>query len=142
MVDDEQLVKQYIEAENSHDVERILSLLTDDVVIEDVTFGMVMKGKEGVRQGFSGFLKSVPDFKLIAKSWIIKDGTFALEIEFGGTHLGDFPGLPATGKAFSVRGCSVGEFQNGKLKGRRDYWDSATMLRQLGIMPQSPSPQH
>ena len=39
------LLKQWIEAENSHDVEKVLTLLTDDVVIEDVTFGLVMKGK-------------------------------------------------------------------------------------------------
>ncbi len=48
------LLKQIIEAENSHDIERLLALVTDDVVIEDVPFvpfGMVMKGKDGVRQG-------------------------------------------------------------------------------------------
>jgi ketosteroid isomerase-like protein len=53
------LLKQLIEAENSHDVEKLVVLVTDDVVIEDVPFvpfGMVMKGKDGVRQGYSGFI--------------------------------------------------------------------------------------
>jgi ketosteroid isomerase-like protein len=45
------LLEQLIEAENSHDLERMLALMTDDVVIEDVPFGMVMKGKDGVKQG-------------------------------------------------------------------------------------------
>ncbi len=43
------LLKQLIETENSHDVEKVLTLLTDDIVFEDVTFGVVMKGKDGFK---------------------------------------------------------------------------------------------
>jgi hypothetical protein len=32
------LLKQIIEAENSHDIEKLVALVTDDVVIEDVPF--------------------------------------------------------------------------------------------------------
>jgi ketosteroid isomerase-like protein len=53
--------------------------VTDDVVIEDVPFGMVMKGKDGVRQGFAGFNEATPDFKIEPKSWVTNDGSFALE---------------------------------------------------------------
>jgi hypothetical protein len=59
---DDNLLNQIIEAENSHDSERLLALVTDDVVIEDVPFvpfGMVMKGKDGVRQGYSVSLKQL-----------------------------------------------------------------------------------
>jgi ketosteroid isomerase-like protein len=57
------LLKQLIEAENSHDLERMLALMTDDVVIEDVPFGMIMKGKDGVRQGYSVSLKQLMIFR-------------------------------------------------------------------------------
>ncbi len=109
----------------------MLALLTDDVVIEDVPFGMVMKGKDGVKQGYAGFIAAAPDFKIEPKSWVTNDRSFAVELMFTGTQKGDFPGLPATGKRFSVRGCSFGEFENGKIKGRRDYWDSASLAKQL-----------
>jgi ketosteroid isomerase-like protein len=62
------LLKQLIEAENSHDLERVVALLTDDVVIEDVPFRLVMKGKDGVKQGYAGFLEAAPDFKVEPKS--------------------------------------------------------------------------
>jgi hypothetical protein len=43
------LSEQLIEAENSHDIEKMLSFMTDDdVLIEDVSFGTLMKAKEGV----------------------------------------------------------------------------------------------
>jgi len=125
------LLEQLIEAENSHDIERILALTADDVVIEDVPFGMVMKGKDGVKQGFTGFFTAVPDFKVEPKSWVTSDKSFAVEVILTGTQKGDLAGLSATGKSFSFRGCSFGEFENGKIKGKRDYWDSASLTKQL-----------
>jgi hypothetical protein len=67
------LLKQIIEAENSHDIKRLLALVIDDVVIEDVPFvpfGMVMKGKDSVRQGYSGFIQATLDFKIGPKSCV------------------------------------------------------------------------
>ena len=113
----------------------MLALLTDDVVIEDVPFGMVMKGKDGVKQGYSGFIAAAQDFKIEPKSWVSNDKSFAVELIFTGTQKGDLPSLPATGKHFSLRICSFGEFENGKIKGRRDYWDSASLTKQLAGEP-------
>jgi steroid delta-isomerase-like uncharacterized protein len=130
--DNDKLLEQLIEAENSHDPERMLALMTDDVVIEDVHFGMVIRGKDSVKQGFSGFFAAAADFKVEPKSWVINDRSFALEVIFTGTQKGDLPGLPATGKRFLVRRCSsYGEFENGKIRGRRDYWDLASLTKQL-----------
>src|SRR5918999_5016459 len=125
------LLKQLIEAENSHDIEKMLTLTTDDVVIEDVPFGMVMKGKDGVKRGFAGFFTAARDFKVEPKSWVTNDRSFALEVIFTGTQTGDLPGLPATRKSFSVRGCSFGEFEKGRVKGRKDYWDLSSLKKQL-----------
>jgi steroid delta-isomerase-like uncharacterized protein len=125
------LLKQLIETENSHDVEKVLTFLTDDIVFEDVTFGGVVEGKDAFKQVYSTFITAAPDFKLEPKSWVTDDKSFAIEMVYSGTQKGDFPGLPATGKRFSIRMCSFGEFENGKIKGRRDYWDLASLRKQL-----------
>jgi steroid delta-isomerase-like uncharacterized protein len=125
------ILKQLIEAENSHDIERMLAFMGDQVVVEDVPFGMVRKGKDGVKEGFAALYNAIPDFKVEPKSWISNDKWFAVEAIFTGTQTGDLHGLPATGKGFSLRVCSFGEFENGKIKGRRDYWDSASVTKQL-----------
>jgi steroid delta-isomerase-like uncharacterized protein len=96
---------------------------------------VVMKGKDEVRKGYAGFLKVTPDFKIELKSWIITDKLFASEVIFSGTQKEDLPGLPARGKSFSNRVCSFGEFENGKMKGRRDCWDSASMVKQIVVEP-------
>ena len=78
------LLKQWIEAENSHDVEKVLPLLTDDVVIEDVTFGVVMKGKDDIKKIYPTLFTAAPDFKLEPKAWVTDDKSFAVEIVYSG----------------------------------------------------------
>ncbi len=52
-----------------------------------------------------------------------------------GTHKGDFPGMPATGKRFSIRGVTIIELQGGKIRRNSDYWDAASMMKQVGLLP-------
>ena len=61
------LLKQWIEAENSHDVEKVLPLLTDDIVIEDMTFGVAMKGKDDIKKIYPTLFGS-SRFQVRAKS--------------------------------------------------------------------------
>ena len=53
-----------------------------------------------------------------------------------GTHKGDLPGIPATGKRFpSVRGSTILELEAGKIRRESDYWDAATFMKQVGLLP-------
>lgn len=100
------LLKQITEAENSHDVEKLITLVTADIMIEDVPFvpfGMDMKWKGGVRQGYAFFFESAPDYKIELKSWVTSDKSFASEWVITATQRGDFPGIPASGKHFSIK---------------------------------------
>jgi predicted SnoaL-like aldol condensation-catalyzing enzyme len=51
------------------------------------------------------------------------------------THVGDFPGLPATGKSYSINGIDVYRFQEGKLAEHWHVVDQLSMLQQLGVLP-------
>jgi steroid delta-isomerase-like uncharacterized protein len=52
-----------------------------------------------------------------------------------GTHKGDFPGMPATGKRFSIRGVTILELEAGRIRRNADYWDAASVMRQVGLLP-------
>jgi hypothetical protein len=57
-----------------------------------------------------------------------------VEFSLRGTHRGSFRGLPATGRAFECRTLAVFEFgDQDAIVCERVYFDSATILRQLGI---------
>jgi hypothetical protein len=56
-----------------------------------------------------------------------------VEFDLLGTHDGTFRGLPPTGRTFRCRMVAIFEFEGEGLVCERVYFDSATILRQLGI---------
>jgi len=134
----ERIYNDWIAAWSSYDVEKLLSLYTDDCVYEDVAMGKVNHGKEELRDFYSGTFAAFPDFKVESKSFFVSGDWVGSEWVMSGTHKGDLPGMPATGKSFSVRGASVLELKGGKIKRSSDYWSLADFLRQIGMMPESP----
>ncbi len=78
------------------------------------------------------FFSSVPDLKLDVVNSTTSDSVGSVEWVFSGTDVGLFK----TGKKFSVRGVSVYELRDGKFASNHDYYDSATIMRQVGVLPQ------
>ena len=57
-----------------------------------------------------------------------------VEVTIGGTHLGPWRGLPATGQPLEFPLCAVYTFDaDDKLAGERIYYDRGTVLGQLGL---------
>jgi len=83
-------LKQLIETENSHYVEKVLTFLIDDIVFEDVTFGVIMRGKINLKKFYPTFITTALDFKLESKAWVSDDKSFAIEMVYSGTQKGDF----------------------------------------------------
>jgi steroid delta-isomerase-like uncharacterized protein len=111
-------------------------------VFEDVTFGIVARGKDELRRFVNGAFAAVPDFtygvtrRFATRQWA------TIEWVMSGIHKGDFPGIPATGKHFSsVRGTSILELEAGKIRRESDYWDAATFMRQVGLLPSQEAPR-
>jgi steroid delta-isomerase-like uncharacterized protein len=63
------------------------------------------------------------------------EGARCVEWVMRGTHKGNLPRMPATGRCVEVRGASAFEFRGDKIRRSTDYWDMATLLKQLGFMP-------
>jgi len=120
---------------SSHDIDHLLSLFTDDCIYEDVTFGVINNGKVELKAFAEGIFAAFPDFKIELTSRFASDSWAGMEWIISGTHKGDLPGMPATNKSFSIRGATIIELRTGKIKRNSDYWDLATFLKQVGLMP-------
>jgi ketosteroid isomerase-like protein len=55
-----------------------------------------------------------------------------------GTIKESFLGVQATGKAISIRGVHVCELKGDRVSRVSDYWDTSTLMGQLGLLPSSP----
>jgi steroid delta-isomerase-like uncharacterized protein len=127
--------KDWAAAWSLHDVDKLLSLCVDDCVYEDVTMGAVRRGKAELKSFATAVFAAFPDFTVRLTSGFTAGNWAGAEWTMSGTHQGDLPGLPATGKSFAVRGATICELKAGKIKRNSDYWDLATFLKQTGRMP-------
>ena len=128
------LVQKQFAAWNAHDANKVASFYTDDVVYEDVAFGLTAHGHAEMRKLAADFFAGVPDLKLEVVSNTSMGNRGSVEWVFSGTDVG----LYKTGKKFSVRGASVYQLRGGKFSSNRDYYDSASIMRQVGILPTAP----
>lgn len=129
----EQLVRQHMESENVHDFDTTLATFVHPRY-EIIPTGDVYDGHAEVSRYFEETRRAFPDQRneLIA----MHHGENAVIVEFWlrGTHLGPLRGLPPTGRAFECRTLAIFEFApDGKIVCERVYFDSATILRQLGV---------
>jgi steroid delta-isomerase-like uncharacterized protein len=127
--------KAVYSALNKHNVEKFLSFHTDDAVLESVPDGSVAKGKDQLRTVINGYFVGMSDFKMEMTSCIGSGNRQCEEWIVTGTHNGNFQGFPASGNKVSFRGILVRELKRGKTCRIINYYDSATLLRQMGILP-------
>ena len=126
-------IHQELEALNRQDVEGVLAFYTDDVVFDDASLEEPLRGKPAMRQYMADFFAGFPDLRVELRQLMGDGRVAAAEYELVGTHLGELDGHPATGKSFRVRALSVYEYNGERFTREAFYWDSATMLRQLGL---------
>ena len=138
-IDMKKVAKDLIGAWNSHDVDKIASFFTDDCVYEDLAFGMVARGKKEINDFLKVTFVWSPDLKFELKSFFGAGGRTATEWVMTGTHAGELPGMPATGKSFSLRGVSISEQREGKISRNTDYYNLVSFLQQVGLLPEAPS---
>jgi len=135
-VDDQKRALEHWAAHwSAHDMNGLLTLFTEDVIHEDVTMGVVNRGRAELRAFGEGFFSGFPDVTFELRSSFADGTSGGAEWVMRGTHRGDLPGMPATGKRVEVRGASIFEFAGDRIRRCSDYWDMATFLKQLGLMP-------
>jgi len=131
-MDATKLIEQWAAGWSNGDVGQVVELFTADCVYEDVTFAAVQHGYAELAAFGRGFLAAVPDFTIELGPVLAEADRAAAEWTMHGTHTGDLPDLPATGRRFTTRGMSAFRTRDGRLSHCSDYWDAATWLRQLG----------
>jgi steroid delta-isomerase-like uncharacterized protein len=129
--DNTAVAQAWIDAWNSHNPDNVVALFTEDAVVEDVTLGAVSQGLAEIRDFAVSAFTAFPDIHFDLVDSTLKGGHGTIEWVFSGTDTGAFGG---TGKRFSVRGVTVMDVRGTKLTRQTDYWDLATVLREIGLL--------
>ncbi len=121
------------DAFNGKDLNYFESLLANDYFFAKNDGGRIDK------QAFLGFIKSswesFPDGKITGIDNVGTGNQIVGEGKFEGTHLGDYMGVPATGKKVSWYFAEFFQFEGNKVKSMKVYSDSVSVVRQIGVVP-------
>src|SRR5919198_10656 len=128
----EAIVIEHMESENRHEFDVTLGTF-DHPRYELIATGDVYDGPGEVGRYFEETRTAFPDQRNELLAMHHSDDAVIVEANLYGTHEGTFRGLPPTGRKFEMRFCAIFVFEDDRMVCERVYFDSGTVLRQLGI---------
>ena len=128
----EATVREHMEAENAHDFDRCIAAFAHPRY-EIVATGEVWDGHSGVNALLQANKKGFPDFLFHPETFHHAPEAVIVEGRFTGTHLGNWRGLPPTGRKVDFRLIIVFIFEGDRMICERTYFDIGTPLSQVGV---------
>jgi steroid delta-isomerase-like uncharacterized protein len=112
------------------------SFVAEDAVFTDMGTGQEYRGREAIAQSLEYIYHQAFEARPEVHSTVIVDGHAVAEGEFVGRHIGEFAGIPATGREVRVPICVAYDVEGDKITRARIYLLANVLMRQLGAMPE------
>ena len=128
----EELVRKHVDAENAADYDAALATFQHPRY-EYVATDEIYDGAEEVMAHWREFDRAFPDQEIEIVKLHSADDAVLMEAIARGTHTGPFRGLPPTGRRFEQQFLAIFVFEGDALVRERVYYDTVTVLQQLGI---------
>lgn len=90
---------------------------------------------DGHKQMIAAFHTAFPDMRIELEAQVADGDHVANHIVMRGTQHGLFQGIPASGKAVTVRGMNLMRLEGGKIAELWGYLDTLGLLQQIGAIP-------
>ena len=129
------IARRYVDVWNQHNAAALDTVFAAHAVRHDPAVG-VSTGIESIREVMQTLLTAFPDIALTIDQELADEDCAILRWTGTGTHGGDFQGIPATDKRFTITGHSVYQCAKDKMVVERTIWDALGLLKQLGVVPE------
>jgi steroid delta-isomerase-like uncharacterized protein len=131
------IVRRFAQVWNRGGTEVIDELAAPDLVVSYPLLPEEIHGPEAFKEVLAGIYNAFPDLGCRVDEMIAEGDKVAARWTIWGTHQGDLPGLPATGKRAEWTGITIYRIVDGKVVEERGEEDALSMLQQLGFIPQA-----
>lgn len=127
------LLAEHFASEVDKDFDRTVATFAGPPRYEIIPTGQVHEGVDDVIAYHTAQRTAFPDQRHEnVRMHVSDDDTVIAEFDLLGTNLGDFYGMPPTGKAFRVPTIAVFFFDGDRITNERVYLDIASLLTQIG----------
>ena len=138
------LVRSLYDLYNSHQsdstwLEKGMAAYAANSTLTNVPLGVTLPGPEGFKQLVLFFAEAFPESNVEITNIVATEDQAVVEFTGRGTNTGPLhlpPGdVQATGRSVELHFCDVLQISNGKIVNQHTYYDTMTMLQQLGLVP-------
>ena len=130
-----QVVRQYIEAFNRQDIERLGQLVSSSNQSFEFSGMHTSMDWNRTQQFFAVFWTAFPDLSAKIEERVAEGDKVAIRVLNTGTHKGDFQGIPPTGKKVSFEGRDFMTLRDGKIVEQQAGVDMMELMQQIGAIP-------
>jgi predicted ester cyclase len=123
----------------SGDAEALATVIDPDCVNHDTPPG-VPQGFEGVRQTMLLLKSAFADQRYEVHRLIGEGETVVIECTLHGRHIGEFMGIPPTGRDVALRSVHIIRYRDGREVETWALQDRLGLLQQLGAVPRQSEP--
>ena len=109
-----------------------LGMMDDDVVFTTMATGEEHIGREAVGQMLHHMYHVAFDALAVTRTLVADESHAVLEAVFVGRHIGEFAGVPATGREIRVPLCVMYDIRNDVVFRARVYFEVPAFLAQVG----------
>ena len=111
---------------------RDVSMMAEDVVFTHMATGQEHRGPAGILAMLDYMYRQAFEATAEIHTRLCGENQAVLEATFVGKHIGDFAGIPATGRSVRVPLCVVYDLEGDRIKRARVYLEMPVLMRQLG----------
>lgn len=111
-------------------------MFTEDSILHDPTEDV--RGPEAFKTYTERYLAAFPDLQYEIQDMIAEDDKVVFRARMRGTHEREFMGFEPTGERFDAEGIIIARIEDGMIAERWVSYDALGMMRQLGIVPDTP----
>lgn len=127
------VVRRWLEeALNQGKVEVLDEICTDDYVEYDPAYPGGHLRRDQVKQAIPIYRSAYPDLRFGIEDMIAEGDKVAVYWTLTGTNLGEFRGMPPTGKRAEADGMTLVRLRDGKSVEARSCWDATGLRQRIG----------
>jgi steroid delta-isomerase-like uncharacterized protein len=127
-----QMHDQHLTAQTQGDTSTLHDDYAAHAVVEDSMYPVPFVGRAAIIARKTLGFAATTDAQITVTNRIAIGNQVTVEWIATGIHSGDLPGLPATGRSYTLQGVTVVIREAGKIVREALYYDTADLYRQLG----------
>jgi len=126
------IIDDFFNAMNEHDVERMGRYCSDDVVADEVAEPEPFVGIDAFKKSYADVFQGYPDCVAETGETFADGDVVIRQVRWRATNSGVFRGAEPTGRSVDLRIAYFFALKEGKIHRITEYYDLATLLAQQG----------